>query len=229
MSSQAPDADRSYSLFKELLGLYEREPTLANYVRLRRTFGGSGVQAARFIEFDPFSIEPELRQFGIDPSLVRGALEGDELQVDQMTLRLMECVVDRERIEKSGQAHLQSRRLAISDSLIDYLIVAMLEAAEEHDASIPPSLIILIRERLCGTNPDRYKEQLRQEGRQDAVALAALKFPSGKVSIRSIANLMEVEPSTISRWFPDGDFQQHVDKFRGSIDALGLRKKHADG
>jgi hypothetical protein len=39
MSGQDSEIDRGYSLFKELLDVYEREPTLANYVRFRRSSG----------------------------------------------------------------------------------------------------------------------------------------------------------------------------------------------
>ena len=114
--------------------------------------------------------------------------------------------------------------MAISDSLVDFLIVAMLETMEE---SVPPSLVVLIRNRLCGENPDRRKEQLVMQRRSDAVALAALTFPSGKVSLRKIAKLMHVQTSTLSRAFPDGSFQKEVDKFRREIDAFGLRRNRA--
>jgi hypothetical protein len=225
MADERPKTDQIYARYQALAEAYEREPTLANYIKFSRTLGGS---IARPIEIDPFSIEMELRLFGIDPRLVSEALDGDESKINELALRLMEALVKRKKLEKSG-AHLQSRRMAISDSLIDYLVVAALEATEEHDVPLSSALVRLIRERLCGVNPDRQNEFLRMQRRRDAIALASLKFPSGEVSIRRIAALMKVEPSTISRWFPDGDFQQHVDRFRKSIDALGLRKKHTDG
>ena len=50
MSGQDSEIDRSYSLFEELLDVYELEPTLANYVRFRRTSGVSGADVARLIE-----------------------------------------------------------------------------------------------------------------------------------------------------------------------------------
>jgi hypothetical protein len=216
-------SDQSYAHFQALVDAYQQAPTLANYVRLRRTFGGSGTDVAQFTAFDPLLIEMELRQFGIEPWLVSDAMNGDDRMIDELALRLMEALIERGKIEKEGTAHIQSRGIAISDALVDYLIIASLETTETYDAPLPSSLIVLIRERLCGASPDRHKEQVRLQRRQDAIALAALKFPSGKVSIRSIAALMKVEPSTVSRWFPDGDFQQQVDRFRMSIDAFGLR------
>jgi hypothetical protein len=89
---------------------------------------------------------------------------------------------------------------------------------------ISDALIVLIRERLCGRG-SYYQDSLRFKKQRDAVALAAVKFPSGKISIRKIAKLMNVEPSTVSRWFPAGDLQEQVDRFRKMIDAFGLRGK----
>jgi hypothetical protein len=227
MTGEKLDPDQSYAHYQALLEAYESEPTLVNFVRFRRALGGSIV--SRSLEVDPFTMEAELRQFGIDPWLVSAALDGDEYQIEELALRLMEALIEREELEKRGAAHLQSRRIAINDSLVDFLIVATLEATAEQEVSISSALVRLIRERLCGANPDRHNEYMRMQRRRDAIALAALKFPSGQISIRRIAALMKVEPSTISRWFPDGDFQQHVDRFRKSIDALGLRMKQIDG
>jgi hypothetical protein len=226
MSAPTRNAERRYADYRALAEEYEREPSIENYVRFKRTFGaiiGVGIAV------DPISIEPELRQFGIDPSLVSQALDGDEYEIDELALKLMERLIERKKLEERGTTHVQSRQIAISDSLVNYLIVASLEALEENEASIPSSLVRLIRDRLCGAHPDRYTEFIRLQRRRDAVAMAAIKFPTGKVSIRRIAALMDVEPSTISRWFPDGDFQEHVDRFRVSIDAFGLRSKFAGG
>jgi hypothetical protein len=212
----------------ELLAMvdaYEREPTLANYVRIKRTFGlRVDTSVGRYYDFEPLSIAKELRRLGIGPALVDSALDGDQWHdgknIDRLVLRIMECLIERDQIEKSGSAHVQSRKIAISDSLVNFLIVAMLETFED---SIPPSLIVLIRERLCGSNPDRYKEHLQVQRRRDAIAIAAIKFPKGKVSIRKLAKILDVEPSTISRAFPGGSFQKELDKFRQEIDAFGLR------
>jgi hypothetical protein len=103
-------------------------------VRLRRTFGISGADVSRFTAFDPFTIKAELCQFGIDPWVVSGAMDGDEHQMDELSLRLMETLIEREKIEKRGGSHLQSRRIVISDSLVDFMIVAMMEAAVSLDS-----------------------------------------------------------------------------------------------
>jgi hypothetical protein len=228
MADDEPKSERSYAQFRAMCDAYEREPTLANYVRLRRTFGSSATAVRRFHDFEPRAIAAELQRLGIDPRLVDSALDGDEWDdgrnIDRLVLRIMECLIQRDQIEKSGSVHVQSRGIAISDSLVDFLIVAMLETMED---SIPASLILLIRERLCGANPDLHQEHLQAQRRREAVAIAAVKFPNGKVSIRKIAKMFNVQPSTISRAFPGGCFQKEVDKFRRKIDAFGLRRSVA--
>jgi hypothetical protein len=210
------------SHYMSLVDAYEKAPTMANYVRLKRT-GGPAV-IGRFADFDPLTIEAELRRYGIDPLMVCSALEGDEREIEKLSVRLMECLIERDQIEKEGHTHVQGRQIAISDSLVDFLTVAMLEAVAEENHT---AMVVLIRERLCGQNPDYYKDFLVFTKQRKAVALAALRFPTGKISVRKVAKLMNVEPSTVSRWFPAGALQEQVDKFRKSVGALGLREKRA--
>jgi hypothetical protein len=221
--SSKPFNDQAFLDWKSLLDAYDNEPTMINYVRLKRAYGVSAV-VQKFMDFDPHTITKELRHFGIEPSLVSGALDGNEFDIEELSVRLMERLIERESFEKEGRTQVQSRGMAISDSLVDFLIAAMLQAAleEEH-----PALCHLITERLCGQKPDTYNEHLRQINQREAVALAAVKLLPGETSIRKVAKLMKVEPSTVSRWFPAGDFKEQVEQFRRSVDAFGLRKKRA--
>jgi hypothetical protein len=200
MSGQRTDRRPTFEEFQQLSKSYQKEPTLANYVRLRRRCWIDFVDAR---DFDPSSIQAELAQLNIDLSLVNDAIEGYGHQIDELALRLMEGLIEREKIERAGGTHLQSRGIAVSDGLIDYLIVTVLEALQLDDTPTPPSLVVLIRERLGGARPDRYVEYERARRRRDAIALAAIKFPRGKISVRKMAKLVGVEPSTISRWFPE--------------------------
>jgi hypothetical protein len=217
------DPDRTPEHWKSLVEAYWKEPTIINYVRLSRAYGGSAI-AQTFIDFDAQAIEKELRQFGMEPLLVSGALDGNEFEIEELSLRLMERLIERDELAKEGHTQVQSRGFAIGDSLVDFLIVAMLQAAVE-DAH--PALTVLIKERLCGQKPDYYEKYLRLMDQRKAIALAALKLPAGKITVRKVARLMNVEPSTVSRWFPDGDLQEKVDQFRKSIDAFGLRENKA--
>jgi hypothetical protein len=225
MTRKSPKSfdDGAFLRWKSLLNAYDNEPTITNYVRLKRATGMSAV-VQKFIDFDPHAIAEALQQFGIEPLLVSGALDGDGSDIEELSVRLMERLIERDGLEKGGRTQVQSRGMAISDSLIDFLIVVMLQAVLEDEHS---ALSVLIQERLCGRKPDFYNEHLRLINQRKAVALAALKFPAGKISVRKVAKLMKVEPSTVSRWFPAGDLQEQVEQFRKSVDAFGLREERA--
>jgi hypothetical protein len=67
------------SLFKQFVAAYGREPTIENYVRVRRSFPEVEIQISVFAAIDsPFRLEDHFRKAGIDPKLVLGALDADE-------------------------------------------------------------------------------------------------------------------------------------------------------
>jgi hypothetical protein len=42
--------------------------------------------AQTFIDFDGHAVEKELRQFGMEPLLVSGALDGNEFDIEELSL-----------------------------------------------------------------------------------------------------------------------------------------------
>jgi hypothetical protein len=170
-----------FSIFKSLVASYQKEPNLENYVRLRRGVPDAEIDIALFGGVDPaLSIEEHLSKHGIDPLLVYGALDAFLPDMDELSLRLMECLVAREKLPKGAPGHLDMRRDAISDALVDYLIVMMLEATEWNKQTapnqIPSSLIVLIRERLRGAWPDLRKKYLSRQEQEGGAYLAAHHF-----------------------------------------------------
>lgn len=54
------------------------------------------------------------------------------------------------------------------------------------------------------------------QNRKKAIWIAAQIFSSGeKMSIRKIAKAMDLEASTVSRWFKKGELEQEVKRMRG--------------
>ena len=208
---------KSWADFVRLADQFKDEPTLENYLIHRRAFGGSGVDSAHLITNDPISsIESELHQYNLDPAIVSDVLDGNDHQIDALCLRLMEKLVERQALEVSGKSHVQTTGKAIPDSLIDYLAISMLEACEAHDLAPPSSLVVLIRERLGGPNPARHRQNMIDQNRKKAIWIAAQIFSSGeKMSIRKIAKAMDLEASTVSRWFKKGELEQEVKRVQG--------------
>jgi hypothetical protein len=208
-------AGERLALFKQLVIAYRQEPTLENYIRLRREFPDVEIQVGRFGDGLEglevlFAFEERFRRYGIDPDLIAGTLDADEHSIDALSLCLMECLIARSELPKHGPGHIAKRREAISDTTINYLIAHMLEALDYNDAMvrIPGSLVVLIRQQLCGLNPDLHNEYLLRAARQDAAIAAGQHFHQTKktLSIRKLANMLRVSRSMASRWLKDKEF-----------------------
>jgi hypothetical protein len=222
--------DATRRVFPELNRLQERfdeNPSIENYVALRR-LGGWDTEIYRFAGVDPLrTLGDELQRAGLARALVCGALGGDYRDIDELCLQLMERLIDRKRLEANGETHLQGRGNGISDALIGHLIVAMMEVLQQDSMEPRPSLVLLVREQLGGANTEIYKSHNKWVGRNRALFLGMQMRRRGEQpTIRKIAELMSVQPSTVSRWFPKGDFPERVENFEKSF--VRLRNSKTD-
>jgi hypothetical protein len=126
----------------------------------------------------------------------------------------MECLLAKNSLPSTGTGAIDQRRSAISDTLVNYLIVMMLEAMEWNKSDpivIPSSLIVLLRERLCGEMPDLRQAYLSRQEKDHAAFLAAEHFRLGDtISVRKLAKLAGVSKSTADRWLADPEFQRSL-------------------
>jgi hypothetical protein len=74
-----------------------------------------------------FSQAEELRSYGLDPNIIEGLIVGDSESQAEASLRLLELLINRSMMEKSGATHVVSRKKGISDRLVNYLIVSALD------------------------------------------------------------------------------------------------------
>ena len=152
----------------------------------------------------------------INANVAYGALASDPFDTDELSLRLMECLIARANILNRGPGprHIEERRGAISDSFVNYFIVMMLEAIEwnkEKRPVIPSSLIALIRQQLCGPTPDIRKAYISDEKREHAAYVIARKSAfNKKLSARTLAKLVGVKKSTAAIWLADPKFKSKV-------------------
>jgi len=164
------ESDEIGDKFKDELEGFKANPTIEKYLWLRREYPGVDVPVLRFAGIEAlFALEPELTHHGIDPALVAGALDANPKCVDDLCLLLLESMSDRRQRESRGETALQARKEVIPDSLIDYLVITMLEAMKWNgEEFVPGSLLMLLRERLLGPNPAYHKalsEKTGTEGR----------------------------------------------------------------
>src|SRR5262249_3838111 len=117
--------------YDRLTKLFQRNPTIENYVALRRAHPGKiiGVTFSGGMEW-LFQNAEMLKRFEIDPELVAGAMDCDPRDISELSLLLMERLISREKALKSGRSQLVSRKKAISDRLVNYLITVVLDSME---------------------------------------------------------------------------------------------------
>jgi hypothetical protein len=205
--------------FQRLVVEYGRSSNTAVYLKIRRTFPEVEIQIPRFggIEF-VFAFEDKLKGAQISPELVVDALDSSEPAIDALCLRLLELLAQRDALPKSGPGYIDKRRAAISDALVNYLILIMLEGYDRYgDGSrVPASLIVLIRRQLSGESPDLYEEQRAHDKRMTVALLYAEKLDVGeRLSVSDFAKTFALPRSTAGRWLASEEFQRSVTGFRG--------------
>lgn len=94
--------------------------------------------------------------------------------------------------------------------MVNYLILTMLEAVDWNDLQvrIPASLNLLIREQLCGANPDLHA-QYKSINYQQNIGISAGKHfqrTGEQISARKLAKAFLIPKSTAARWLADKKF-----------------------
>jgi hypothetical protein len=99
----------------------------------------------------------------------------------------------------------------------------MLDALSWNDQlHIPRDLIVVIRERLGGSNPEYEQGSRAHEMRWNAIIVSAqLRARGIEPSFRMLAEMFKVAPSTVMRWFPEGDFEKEVEGWSKVFDQDG--------
>ena len=203
---------------------YKLDPSLEHYLRLRRERPDAEIEVAVLGGIDQlFYLEPELKKFGIDPDLVASAMDANPDAISELSLQLMEKIIEARSLAQDGRTHLVRRGLAIPDKLVNWLIGCMLDGLSWNDELyIPRDLIVLIRERLSGSNPEYEQASHAHQRRWSAILIGAQLHAQGiEPSFRMLAKALGVAPSTVKRWFPSGEFNAEVERISAWFDKDG--------
>lgn len=210
--------------FNEPTRSYKKDPSIEKYVALRRADPAAEIEVGVIGGIEQlFFMEKELRKFGFDPAIVASVLDADPEAISELSLQIMERMIEAGDLAKAGQTHLTRRGLAIPDKLVNWLINCMLDGLSwNDDLHIPRDLIVLIRERLGGSNPEYEQASDAHQQRRAAIIIGGqLKAKGIKPSFRMLAKFLDVSPSTVMRWFPDGDFEEEIERVATWFDENG--------
>src|SRR5216684_5493799 len=93
--------------FNELSKAYKKTPSIENYVKLRRGNPTAEIEIAVLGGMEPlFYMEQELRRYGIDPGLIAGTMDADPAAISEISLQLMEKIIEARQLAKAGETHL---------------------------------------------------------------------------------------------------------------------------
>lgn len=210
--------------FNEFTKEYKADPSIENYVRLRRANPNAEIEVGVIGGFElMFYMREELERYGIDPDLLGGILDSDQDAISEISLRLMEKIIEARQIEGDGETHLIRRGLAIPERLIDWIICCSLDALSwNEDLTIPRDLIVLVRERLGGSNPQYEQEGQVRKNKSDAEFIAGQLMAQGVTpTFKIFGQVLGVAPSTVKRWFKPGELEKARDSYSKFFDSDG--------
>jgi hypothetical protein len=231
-SSDNEMAERAAKPSKVLSKAYKGDASIEHYVRLRRENPGAEIEVSTVGGLETLIfMKAELKAFGFDPDLVAGVMDADPGCISELCLQLLEQMIEARRRAKLGDTHLSSRGVVVPDKLINWLVAVMLDSLSwNNDLHIPRDLIVLIRERTMGSNPD-YKLELKvQRERQNAILIGGQLIARGEsASLTRVAEILGIAPSTVHRWFPEKDFSQQAEAASHWFDEQGRPRVSSAG
>lgn len=218
------EGDSEDKQIEDLTKVYKTDPSIEHYVKLRRDKPDATIEVAVIGGFESmFYMREEFERYGIDPDLLTGILDADPEAVSEVSLRLMEKMIEARQMDSAGQTHLIRRGMAIPDRLIDWVISCSLDAMSWNDeVKVPRDLIVLIRERLGGSNPQYEQEGDVRKSKRDAEIIAGqLKAQGIAPTFRLLGQYLNVAPSTVKRWFAPCELEEASNRWASAFDENG--------
>lgn len=230
------------ALFKRLSSAYAVEPSISSYLQIRSKFPEVEISIWWFLLpcFTSGSMfMGKLEKLGIANTFIRLIAEQDwdnaEDRIDQVCLRLLECLNVRNNLP-AGPRYIEQRLAAISDALMNYVIVTILELMtwSPHTLRIPSSFMLLIRQQLCGGMRtdlfESHKSQTRKtlaaakaacglewsQVRKTLPAAAAACSPEfgERLTVHKLMAIADLGQGTAARYLKDPEFRRELEESR---------------
>ena len=201
--------------FNDASWAYKKEPTLQNYAQLRRNDPTAEIEVSVHGGFDSvLALQSEFEAHGISVEQMVAVLDADQSAISQVSLRLIDVLIQHEELSRRGETHLVRRDKVMPLKLVDWIIAISLEALSwTNSMEMNRDLLVLVNARLIGKDPHYSKQVATHELRRSAIWIGGQLIATGQgLSIRKVASTLNVAPSTVSRWFSVDDFEQECNK-----------------
>jgi len=191
--------------FLEFSSKYEGVP-----FRSLWTFGG--------VEF-AFNYEEDFTKTGISGDILARCVDADSEAIRFVCKAILISLSEAKTLFKEGNTQLASRGLTLNPAATKAFILASLDAKERYQVDeIIPELYFLLSQVLFPGKPEAEKvERSNNLGTMSTFIAWAYKHKHNNYpSYRTLAKLLDVEPSTISRMFESRvEFEKSVDRHGG--------------
>lgn len=171
------------------------------------TFGG--------IDF-VFSYEEDFKKIGISGDVLAGCMDADSEAIRIVCRAILKSLAEAKTLFKEGNTQLASRGLTLNPAATKAFILASLDAKERYQVDeIVPELYFLLSQVLFPGKPEVEDLEQSKSLKSGATYIAWAYEHKHKVypSYRTLAKLLGVAPSTISRMFDSRvEFKQAVDR-----------------
>lgn len=196
------------------VSVFRSDPSIRNYLEIREKHPRREPPNIFFAGIDPlFAMQEDLQKWKIDSALVAATMDADREAIDTLSLNLLALMCDRQDLEQAGETHIQSRGIGIPDRLIDYLIVIMFEAMEQYgEPHAVGSLNFLVRQRLGGQRMAMHQAYEKKSRKEFVIrAMTSARRLGWDTSLRDIAGILGMQPSSISRLFEPGELEKSIE------------------
>jgi len=158
-------------------------------------------------------MQDDILLFGIKPELLARAMDCEPESVDTLSLILLR-ELQKFKVEKASLSHTRLNKKIMPEALIDYLIVQILEGMRVNKSTFPHvSFSILLRERFGQFTSNYLVRNNKSKSKLIALDMKAQLSNTDKtLSIRTMARMMRVNPSTVKRWM-DEDPERNEETF----------------
>ena len=209
-----PDVDKSPKIrtLREYLRIRREEPE--KYIGLNFSFGLDWLLANEKI----------LERHDLQLQDIARSLDGDSEAVSRICLDLMDRVLQRKDLEKSGATHVVSSKQGISDALVNYLIWIMLESLVKNEIhSLPTDLIVLIGYQIGTFEGTKFDANIEHDGKRFAILFLAIEclMNNQTPTMRKLASECGLNVSTVSRMFPENSLQREAEELLPIVRHLG--------
>jgi hypothetical protein len=152
--------------------------------------------------------------------LLSDAMHGEPSAVEELSLAIINDIVGKQATETSDWKIVGLSKHKLPKKTVNFVMGMMLKGivARKEPMQLPPSFVVLLLDRLCGSKPMLRQRSLSIRKRDKVALTAATNFKNDdEISVRKLADLCKIKRSTAHRWLQNEEFRSSIRKYRQAL------------